>query len=89
MTKTKQAWYINCNGWDYIREKVELTGRCKKTTGGPDDEEPRHRVEIQKYWFGYKCGTKWILKKYIKIYDVVTDEIYECDCFKETQDGTG
>jgi hypothetical protein len=79
----KQAWYIyNTSCYDEQR-KIELTGRCKKTSGGPDYTYDRHRVEIQKYLFGFKCGTEWVLKERVRIFDAISEEIYECDCFKD------
>ena len=88
---TKQAWY-NQSKYDghFNWVRVELTGRCKKITGLPSIDGPRYRVEVQKYsWFGLHSYTEWLIKDRIKICDVVTDEIYECDCFKEAQDATG
>ena len=84
---TKQAWYHRPNGDGYRQwEAVELTGRCKKTTGGPHLDEPVYNVEI-KYpraiFAGYNL--EWVHKDYIKICDVVTEEIYECNCFKDKE----
>jgi hypothetical protein len=88
---TKQAWYNNytSEGYRYWQE-VELTGNCKKTTGGPEYDKPRQRVEIRWYsWFGLVKRTEYVMKSDIKICDTITEEIYECDCFKEAQDATG
>lgn len=82
---TKQAWcrYSNADGYHYW-EKRELTGRCKKITGGINVDGPRYHVEVQRYsWFGFHSYTEWVLKDRIKICDAITEEIYECDCFKE------
>jgi hypothetical protein len=82
---TKQAWYVRYTYGYNDKYTVELTGRCKKTTGGPDDIKPRYSVEIQKYFFGYKWGTKWVCKEHIVICDPITEEIHECDCFKDDE----
>jgi hypothetical protein len=88
---TKQVWYNNAPSLEARNwVKVELTGNCKKTTGGPKYDKPRQRVEIRRHsWFGLVTRTEYVMKSDIKICDVVTDEIYECDCFKEAQDATG
>jgi hypothetical protein len=91
----KQAWYINTSLFESECKKVELTGRCKKTTGGPngclsryttsvgatESAEPRHTVEIQQYLFGFKSGKYWVDKSQIHMFDSVTEEIYKCSCF--------
>jgi hypothetical protein len=62
---------------------IELTGQCMKITGG-NLGEPEIRVGVQKYFFGFKAGTRWIPEKYVRIDDVVTHEIYECDYLNKT-----
>jgi hypothetical protein len=94
---TKQAWYIHNQPFSSERGMIKLTGRCKKTSGGPaghcgDFEKPvqpapdYHLVEVQKYLFGFKFGTYWISREYVRFFDIVTEEIYECSCSKDAPD---
>jgi hypothetical protein len=85
---TKQAWYYKKDPDGYPHwVAVELTGNCKKTTGGPDCDEPRYHVEIKRarIFFGGQRHAEYVPKDDIKICDVVTEEIYECNCFKDKE----
>jgi hypothetical protein len=66
-------------GWGWI--PVELTGICKKVTGGPDKDEI-HYYQAQRRFLGLPFGKYWIPKSEIKICDPIVETEYECVCGK-------
>lgn len=63
--------------------RVELTGVCKKVTGGPHFERrdiERHYYQVWRTIFGVRVGKYWVHKHNIEFFDPVEETIYECKC---------
>jgi hypothetical protein len=75
----KQAYekYRGDYGWDL--RPIELTGVCKKVTGGPLDRE-RHYYQAKRRIFGIPLWTYWIHEDCIRFFDPVVETVYECKC---------
>lgn len=69
------------DAYSYTWVKVELTGLCKKVTGGPwASEEPLVYRQAQYRLFGIPLWTYWISTTMLAFFDDVKEVIYECDC---------
>lgn len=65
--------------YDYFSEwvPVELTGICKKVTGGPREE--CYFYQAQRRLFGFPIGKYWISEENIKFFDPVVETEYQCN----------
>lgn len=61
---------------------VELTGVCKKITGGPGNRE-HHYYQVRRRLFGIPVKKYWIHKEKVEFFDPVVETIYECKCGEE------
>jgi hypothetical protein len=77
----KQAYQREFLDYDWVWVPVELTGICKKVTGGPDEDE-RHYYQAQRRFIGLPLGKYWISKDYIKFFEPIVETEYECECGK-------
>lgn len=64
-----------CPDW----HPVELTGICKKVTGGTYATD-RHYYQAQRRLFGIPIGKYWIPSYDVEWYDAEVETIYECKC---------
>ena len=77
----KQAYEKKYGDYGTYWVPVELTGLCKKVTGGPDEyNPPLHYRQAQRRLFGIPFGKYWRLEDNIKFCDPVVETIYECKC---------
>lgn len=79
----KEAYVKLCDDYGFYFKKLELTGRCKKVTGGVN---PAEYVEIIRYFFWIFPVKTWLRKDNIFFYEEEKEEIYQC---KEIGNGTG
>lgn len=75
----QQAYERRYDGFRHYWTPVELTGICKKITGGTGDHE-RHYYQVQRRWFGIPLGKYWKNKGGIEFFDVVVETEYKCKC---------
>lgn len=55
---------------------VELTGKCKKVSGGPCNSET-HYFQAQRRVFGIPLGKYWVTKASIEFFDPVVEVVYD------------
>lgn len=70
----KKVWY----DYGYSWRRVELTGLCKKITGGPEDKE-RTYYQAQRRLFGVPIVKHWIFKDNVSFFDPIVETEYECE----------
>lgn len=78
----KQAYRKEFDSWGWAWYPVELTGLCKKVTGGPYGDIEYYQAQTRV--FGIPLWKRWISKDELKFFDPVEETIYECDCGKES-----
>lgn len=76
----KKIYYGDYGGAAQI--PVELTGVCKKITGGPANRE-RHYYQVQRRLFGIPIEKYWVPKDEVEFFDPVVETVYECKCGEE------
>jgi hypothetical protein len=73
--------------YEYGWQKVELTGKCKRVTGGPYGD--RNYVQIKNKFFGIPMGNMWVDEQDISYFDEVSVVEYTCNCQeKQNNEGT-
>lgn len=75
----KQAYEKVYDMYGYSFQKVETTGKCKKITGGVEEEET-HYVQVQRKLFGIPVWKTWVPIENIKWCGPSVETIYECNC---------
>ena len=65
------------HGWHWT--PVELTGVCKKVTGGINDIE-LHYYQAQYRFLGIPIYKYWIYRDNVRFYEPEVETIYECKC---------
>lgn len=63
-------------GWDWV--PVELTGKCKKITGGPGSQEDYYVAQAR--FLGIAIYKYLVRKDDVKFFDPIVETIYECKC---------
>jgi hypothetical protein len=79
--KMKQAYKKTALDFDWGYDLIELTGRCKKVTGGPYEEAQYYQV--QRRLFGIPLGKYWLHEANVKFYDPIVEIEYDCKCGEE------
>ncbi len=74
----KQAYIRSYDGYSWDWKKVELTGLCKKVSGGPHGD--REYVQIRSKFFWLFSIKFWVTPDEVQHFDPETKVIYKCNC---------
>lgn len=82
----KQAYEKNYYGdfGGYSWGLIELTGKCKKVSGGFYTTE-HHYYQVQRRFLGIPIFKEWVHEGNIEYYTPVIETEYKCNCGEKCQ----
>jgi hypothetical protein len=80
----QEAYQRKIGDWHFYWKKVELTGMCKRVSGGPYGD--RFYRQVQRRLFGIPVWKSWIPEDEISFFDKQKVAVYRCDCDSSEDD---
>jgi hypothetical protein len=77
----EKVYYGDYGGYSW--GLVELTGKCKKVSGGLNTQE-HHYYQVQRRFFGIPVFKDWVHKGNIEFCDPEVETIYDCKCLENS-----